>query len=704
MVENDITYAVNINFLISNMAGANTLIDLGTLSAIADEGGEYPTAYFDPTDASTDVKVSSINMDVYYPDLAEDEISERPVMIYVHTGNFLPPPLNGSTTGLKTDSAAVNLCMQWAKRGYVAVSMDYRLGWNPLAPTVQERRGTLLNAVYRSLQDVKMGVRYLRADAAADNAWGIDESKMVLYGQGSGGYISTTYGTLDNASVELFLEKFIPNPFEPETSYIDTLLVGTIDGFGYPNSVNLYRDNGISSDINMSINAGGAMADESWLEAGDIPQVAIACVRDDFAPFTEGTVIVGTTGEEVVDVHGSNFFIQKANDLGNNDVFADLPDGDVFTDNARMLYGQSFDGSNASTITVNDTPEGLLPLIRPLYGFLQNESAPWEWWDPEGPIGSTIIDPENGITAHMAASASNPDMSAEKGLAYLDSIQGYILPRVMCVLALPNNPCDLIALEPDNDECVQASDINGLFGGAPSELQMSGIYNNEYATPEYDTDNAADVEDCWGESSFDVEPVMNNTTWYTFEGDGNEYLIETGNCGGTATDYIDFGDTQMQIYTGDCEGGLVPVEGACNEDSENAVLDNYFAGMTFMTEESTTYYILIDGFNGDGVAEVGVQADGEFCIEVTNLGESIDGVDAVAFSLYPNPANELVRITATANIDQLEVRNALGQSVMAQGAANNQRVVLDTQSLEAGVYMVTVTAGGTRSTQRLVIR
>ena len=451
MVDSDVPFAVNIDFLLSNLDGEDpqTAIDLGTLSAIADVGGEYPSVYFDPFDDSTNVKLTSIGMDVYYPDPEQDEVEARPVMVYVHTGNFLPPPLNGSATGQKTDSAAVNLCMQWAKRGYVAVSMDYRLGWNPLAESVQERRGTLLNAVYRAIQDVKMGVRYLRADAGDTNTWSIDESRMVIYGQGSGGYVATSYGTLDNPAEELFLDKFIPNPFEPDVSYVDTLLVGTVDGFGFPNSLNLYRDNGVSADVHMSINAGGAMADESWLEAGDIPQVAIHTIRDDFAPFTFGTVIVGTTGEEVVDVHGSNTFIQKANDLGNNDVFADLPDGDPYTDAARALYGTSWEGSNAQTITVNDTPEGLLPLIRPLYGFLQNESAPWEWWDPEGPIPSTVIDPVSGATAHLASLASNPDMSPEKGLAYLDSINGYILPRVMCVLDLPENLCTSVDINED---------------------------------------------------------------------------------------------------------------------------------------------------------------------------------------------------------------------------------------------------------------
>ena len=194
MVDSDVPFAVNIDFLLSNLDGEDpqTAIDLGTLSAIADVGGEYPSMYFDPFDDSTNVKLTSIGMDVYYPDPEQDEVEARPVMVYVHTGNFLPPPLNGSATGQKTDSAAVNLCMQWAKRGYVAVSMDYRLGWNPLAESVQERRGTLLNAVYRAIQDVKMGVRYLRADAGDMNTWAIDESRMVIYSQGSGGYVATS--------------------------------------------------------------------------------------------------------------------------------------------------------------------------------------------------------------------------------------------------------------------------------------------------------------------------------------------------------------------------------------------------------------------------------------------------------------------------------------------------------------------------------
>lgn len=482
IVSMDNVFATNIDFMTSNFAGANTATDIGTLSFFVENDMAIGDEYYDVLDESTDVKVRDVAMDIYYPDPAVDDVEMRPVFIYVHTGNFLPPPLNGSPTGLKTDSTAINLCMQWAKRGYVAVSCEYRLGWNPIAETVQERRGTLLNAVYRAIHDVKMCVRYLRADAMEGNMYEIDESKIVVYGQGSGGYVSNAYMTLDNAAEELFLEKFLPNPFDPETSYIDTLLVGTVDGWGFSNSLNLYRDNGISADVSMTVNAGGALADESWLEEGDVPMVAFNCIRDDFAPFNEGTVIVPTTQEEVVDVHGPNFFIQKANDMGINDVFAGIPDGDPFTDRARSMYGETYDVSNGNTITVNDTPEGLFPLLRPLYGFLQNESAPWEWWDPESPIASTVIVPELGITAHMAALASNPDMSPEKGLAYLDTIQGYLLPRVMCVLDLPENWCaDPSDVPPTTHALpmhIYPNPTNGLVTiTAASEIDQMTIYN-----------------------------------------------------------------------------------------------------------------------------------------------------------------------------------------------------------------------------------
>tara|TARA_B100001245_G_scaffold236206_1_gene226241 strand:- start:2269 stop:3666 length:1398 start_codon:yes stop_codon:yes gene_type:complete len=373
-----------------------------------------------------------------------DTITDRPVIVYVHTGNFLPPPLNGGPTGRKEDSTAVYLCREWAKRGFVAVALSYRLGWNPLAsgptgPIV--RRATLLNAVYRAIHDVKECVRSLKEDESNSNTYGIDPDKIVLYGQGSGGYVALAYATLDKQS-ETEIQKFV-YPGTTDSSYVQPNLVGDIEGFApSPAALTLYAPNGFSSDVSMVVNAGGALADTSWLEAGDVPMVSFQCIRDPFAPFGEGTVIVPTTQEDVVDVQGANVFMAKVNALGNNSVFSGIPStGDPFTTRARSMYGVQYDYIYAppfNKITINSNVEGLFAFERPLGASLfQNEGSPWEWWIATDPIPSTVIAPgPPPITAHMAGLQSNPDMSPAKGKTYVDTIMGYMIPRVILALEL----------------------------------------------------------------------------------------------------------------------------------------------------------------------------------------------------------------------------------------------------------------------------
>ena len=48
-------------------------------------------------------------MDIYTPD--GDTEANRPAVILIHTGSFLPPVLNGQATGSKTDNALVEQCM-----------------------------------------------------------------------------------------------------------------------------------------------------------------------------------------------------------------------------------------------------------------------------------------------------------------------------------------------------------------------------------------------------------------------------------------------------------------------------------------------------------------------------------------------------------------------------------------------------------------
>jgi hypothetical protein len=83
---------------------------------------------------------------------------------------------NRQATGNKEDSAVVEMCTRLAKRGFNAIAVNYRQGWNAAAlpPTSTEQ---LLNATYRGAQDMRNAVRFLHLNAAT---YGIDTIKLLL--------------------------------------------------------------------------------------------------------------------------------------------------------------------------------------------------------------------------------------------------------------------------------------------------------------------------------------------------------------------------------------------------------------------------------------------------------------------------------------------------------------------------------------------
>lgn len=431
----NVKFGTNINFLTSNLTSPNVPADLTALHTAVATGQPIPAPYYDANDGSTAIKVTDLLMDVYQPDQAIDTETARPLVVYLHTGNALPPPINGSPNGRRTDSTAVEVCKRLARRGYVAVSMSYRLGWNPLAPSEEERRGQLLNAIYRALHDTRQCIRTLKQDAGeGDNTYAICGNRITVLGEGTGGYIALANATLDEPG-ELFIEKFRPDPFNPNVSYVDTNMVGNLNGFN--GQLNLYRPNGWDHESQFCVNMGGALADTSWLAPGDAPMVAFHTVFDPYAPFTEGIVIVPTTGGPVVPVQGSNLFMKLVNSYGNNASFASMPGGEPFTDRARALYGTTQTHS-AVNVNINTGVEGLFPFVTPNWpaqnASLREEASPWQFWDPNHPLA--LAEVQAGVTAHMASSLSNPNMSPAKARTYIDTIMGYLTPRMFAALQL----------------------------------------------------------------------------------------------------------------------------------------------------------------------------------------------------------------------------------------------------------------------------
>lgn len=122
--------------------------------------------------------VDSLRFNVYYPNKLIDGLSKRPLVIMIHGGELI----GGSRSDMN------NYCDQLARRGYVAATVDYRLGWD--SGVSGACNGNILqfkNAVYRALQDVNASIRYLTYHASD---YDIDTGFIFLAGQSEGAMLA----------------------------------------------------------------------------------------------------------------------------------------------------------------------------------------------------------------------------------------------------------------------------------------------------------------------------------------------------------------------------------------------------------------------------------------------------------------------------------------------------------------------------------
>ncbi len=388
-------------------------------------------------------------MDVYTPDGDTEVI--RPLIILNHAGSFLPKGLNTLPFGHRKDSSLVEMCTQFAKRGWVAVSMSYRLGWNPLAPNQEGKAGTIMNAVYRSAQDARTCVRFFQDDAANANVYMVDTTKITVGGSNSGGYTALAVAYLDKVE-EINLFKFQDSE---GNSFVNQAVTGGFYGEGGMLGVNNHSNPGHNSEIQLVLNFGGAIADTSWMEEGDIPVVTLHGVADVTTPYETAVVIVLGTGDPIVEVSGSHDIARYANTLGLNQEFIDAGFDDPYT-----LVAQS-----------RTAYEGLLPFPGPADGL-----EPWAWYDPDDPY---IDNDAPGATGF--GSRANPYASKPKALAFIDTIMGYFVPRAVVALGLetgvgigtsrseeflhiyPNPTNDIVTIQ-TNDPGLYSIEITSLNG------------------------------------------------------------------------------------------------------------------------------------------------------------------------------------------------------------------------------------------------
>lgn len=356
-----------------------------------------------------------------------DTETARPLIIYLHTGNFLPIQVNGSCGGTMTDSSVVEFATRLAKMGYVVAVASYRQGWRPDLPQELLKRFTLINAAYRGMQDVRSCIRFFRKSVTENaNPYGIDPNKIVVWGQGTGGYVSLAAAYLNTYNEILTttdpFKYQIPNAASP-TGFLPMVIPqynGDINGFppppltvcrvdanyalatGFPvgDTLCTVQNPGYPSNFNLCVNMGGALGDSTWLDKGEMPLISFHVPTEAFAPCGTAVLNVPTLNgpEPVVEVTGSCDLQPLTEKYGNNDIFETIPSW------ALPFSVAGFSG------------------YRPFSGTPLNTGSPWEWRAGPNPAPPSPL-----------ATCNNDAASAR---SYIDTIIAYYAPRACFSLGL----------------------------------------------------------------------------------------------------------------------------------------------------------------------------------------------------------------------------------------------------------------------------
>ncbi len=454
-----------------------------------------------------------LKMDVYEP--VNDNVTERPLVILLHTGNFLPRIVNGGIMGTKSDSSAVEIATRLAKMGYVVASVDYRLGWNPAAPSQPLRALGLIQAAYRGIQDARSAVRFFRNDAANADLYKIDSDKVAVWGNGTGGYIGLGMATLDSYNEILMTEMpagkfFFDSDGDPNTPDIPMVVptyhgdiegklevIAPADGFGYSmgdtSSFSNWPDE--SSEVQLVLNVGGALGDISWLDENSAPIISFHHYLDPFAPYESDVLRVPGTNDLIVEVQGSRAIAEKQNTLGNNQPFIDANISDEWTTAAM----------NNSAIAGHDYYEALSPKVDPANVLGTIEGVVIDWWDPEAVPGdlsnpmmlpwnqlpNTLADPNGTITFDQSGMASNIGQGPDKAKTNIDSLIGFFAPRAVAVMGLTTGTENIAAEEVAMEIAPNpTSSIFNITSNVDSPIQQVRIFDlNGRLVRQYDAVN-----------------------------------------------------------------------------------------------------------------------------------------------------------------------------------------------------------------------
>ncbi|MBX2902435.1 MAG: carboxylesterase family protein [Chitinophagales bacterium] len=267
---------------------------------------------------------------VFSPKTSVDTFQKRPLIVLVHGGGFS----GGSLKGLNTD------CIEFAKRGFVAATIEYRLGWNRGTTTCNGDPVSQRQALYRGLQDEHAAIRFLAANAAT---YHIDTAWIFAGGNSAGAFASANMAFLKQQDIDSMY------PDLKQT-------LGNINSSGN-NLTNSFTLKGLFHNWGSVVNIEGITA------ANAIPLVGFAGDLDNISPIDSG-YWAGCTN--FIKMWGSRAIYNKLTALGvcaeltvkqggGHGVWKDTPEQNLFRIQRATCFFKSLFCGNCSSNYYTDS-------------------------------------------------------------------------------------------------------------------------------------------------------------------------------------------------------------------------------------------------------------------------------------------------------------------------------------------------------------
>lgn len=279
----------------------------------------------------------SLKMDIYEPE--GDAATARPVLFVNYGGSFI----NGS----KTDGYVVNICKDFAKRGFVTCAIDYRLFDLCNFPD----SAIMLDVVVKAVGDQKAAIRFMREHAAD---YKVDTNFVFLSGVSAGGILALHTAYIDDVNE---VPDYVANTI---------LSNGGIEG---NSSTNTQFSSAVQGVWSMS----GGLHKATWIDSNDPLLIAIHETQDPTVPYAHGFAQV--SGLNLISIDGGSLMHNQCDNLTKPNVFFSIANAghtayiqkpaimDTLSNSAATMFESILCGNTApnfvAEMPLNYSPNGM---------------------------------------------------------------------------------------------------------------------------------------------------------------------------------------------------------------------------------------------------------------------------------------------------------------------------------------------------------